>query len=174
MNQLFFSQPHFPLLVATLFVLTTGATAGAQDYDELFAQTDDQSFEFFDQVDENVSPDFGAADQKTEIESLPVPARATDSDTSRSHRHVNGGLRNPSDLRLSGRSGSQSVHQQPTAMQIRQARALAEMRSRDARLEAERWGLLPSLRPSWPSNLMMNTRNSANITYIVPVYIRGR
>lgn len=183
MTPRYFSQRHFPLFVATLVALSTGSIAGAEDYDELFAQTDDQSFAFFDQENgggQSNLPAFGdvaesqaAPESQAVPESLPAPARANDFTTPRSRRPGNSDLRSPSDLRLTDRSGSQAAGQRSTAMQIRQARALAEMRSRNARLEAERWGLLPSLRPSWPSNLMMSGQSRANITYFVPVYIRG-
>lgn len=176
-SQRHFSQRHFPLFVATLVALSTGSIAGAEDYDELFAQTDDQSFAFFDQENgggQSNLPDFDdVAEPQAAPESLPAPARANDFTHPRSRRPGNGDLRSPSDLRLTDRSGSPAAGQRSTAMQIRQARALAEMRSRNARLEAERWGLLPSLRPSWPSNLMMSGQSRADITYFVPVYIRG-
>lgn len=177
-RQLSLIQP-LPRLIAALIVLTSGSIAGAQDFDELFAQTDDDSFAFLDQANspaeipspaaENLSADTGS-----DFESLPAPPQSNDRDPVRSQRN-DSAVRSSSDLRLSNQSGSQPAIRQPSkAMQIRQARALAEARSRDARLEAERWGLLPSLRPSWSSNLMIENSYPANITYVVPVYVWAR
>ncbi len=158
-----------------MFVLATASTAGAQDYDELFAQTDNETFAFFDQV--------GAADpmipaetdeEPAEFESLPAPASVPSSETAQSRQAARRAVESPSDLRLTDRSGSRAVQQPSKAMRIRQARALAEMRAITARLEAERWGLLPSLRPTWSAGLMTTSGSPADITYIVPVYVRDR
>lgn len=170
---------HLPRLIAVLIVLSSGSIAGAQDFDELFAQTDNDSFAFFDQESsaaESLPPahDNLGADTPSDFESLPAPRQSSDRQPARSQQH-DPSVRSSSDLRLSNQSGSQPALRQPSkAMQIRQARALAEMRSRDARLDAERWGLLPSLRPSWSSNLMMVNSDPTNITYVVPVYIWAR
>lgn len=177
MNRRHSFHPQLPRIFAVLVVLTSGSITGAQDFDELFAQTDD-SFAFFDQANGSAESFLPASDENSaevgaDFESLPAPPQANDRNPSRTQRN-DPAVRSASDLRLSDRSGSQPPVRQPSkAMQIRQARALAEMRSRDARLEAERWGLLPSLRPSWSSSLMTESSYRTNITY-VPAYIWGR
>lgn len=177
-RQLFFIQP-LPQLIAALIVLTSGSIASAQEFDELFAQTDGDSFAFFDQANGAAESPLPAGDDlrsntAPDFDSLPAPTQAADRNPARSQGN-DSAVRSSLDLRLSNQYGSQPDVRQPSkAMQIRQARALAEMRSRDARLEAERWGLLPSLRPSWSSNLMMENTYPSNVTYLVPVYIWSR
>ncbi len=165
MNRRLITQQNISLFIAALFVLTSGSIVSAQDYEELFAQTDDQSFGFF--ADE-------ATDTAAELESLPAPDRAVDRDPRPTSDAGNSSLRSPSDLRLSDGSGSK-VDRQPTrVMRLRQARARAEERYRIALLEAARWSLSTELRPTWSAGTMSNSYRRADVTYYVPVYVWGR
>ncbi|TWT74409.1 malate synthase [Allorhodopirellula solitaria] len=177
MNRRLFSQRYFPPLAATLLILTAGSTTSAQGIEELFGDSDDTSLIFFQDpsgTEEKPADPFyeDASDERENFESLPAPSKSTQRSKSESQRS-GGDVHSPSDLRLTGQSGSQAERRRAKAMQLRQARALAEMRSRMARLEAQRWGLRPSLRPSWPADPMTASRSPANITYIVPVYVWG-
>jgi hypothetical protein len=68
----------------------------------------------------------------------------------------------PSDMRRSA----------PTAMELRQERALYQMRQRIARLEAAAWMGYNPLRPNWNSQPMMTSRYVPQRVIYVPVYSR--
>ncbi|WP_404310808.1 hypothetical protein [Neorhodopirellula lusitana] len=82
-------------------------------------------------------------------------------------------VRSPSDFKLIDRPGSESVRPTMDPMEIRQARALEETRSRIARLEAARWSGAAALRPSWNPNPMTSSRYPTRRVLQVPVYIRN-
>lgn len=85
-------------------------------------------------------------------------------------------VRSPSDMRLIDDHGGSSKQSQPMtmAMEIRQARALAQMQARIARLEAARWAGSATLRPSWNPDPTTGSRYPVQNIARVPIYIRGR
>lgn len=68
----------------------------------------------------------------------------------------------PSDMRRS----------RPTAMELRQERALYQMRQRLARIEAAAWMGYSPLRPNWSSQPMMTSTYVPQRVIYVPVYVR--
>jgi hypothetical protein len=152
------------------------STADAQGLDDLFTRPGDSRFAFpADRVDENAGNEFGSDAFRDDSEE-PAGAQASGPRRPSSRVAVRDEDRDipvpsPSDLRLVDGQGSGSSQTVPTAMQLRQARAMAESRARFARLEAARWGLRPTLRPSWTSDPMTSSHFHSGLTYFVPVYV---
>jgi len=158
------------LLIGGLVWIQTGAFASAQGLDDLFEQPTDARFETRAQDEIGGSSDtLGAATppyDRSAVGSIPL------SDRSLAPRPV----ASSSDLKLVDED-SGSASRDPlrmTAMELRQARALEQTRSRIARLEAARWAGSPTLRPSWNPSPTTASR-FPNRNYVrVPVYIRSR
>ena len=71
-------------------------------------------------------------------------------------------------------SSSDLSSTKPTAMELRQARALYRQRQRLERLERNLWAGYEPLRPHWNSIPMMSSRYPARTTVVVPVYVYPR
>jgi len=162
--------------LAGVVVLTCSSFLGVtstqgQGLDDLFSRPGDAAFDEFpeDSQEESVAVPTGFENRRVPAA---APSRGPNSaaDLTTASRPV----RSPSDLRLVDQSGSQPRNALPSPMQLRQRRALAESRNRIARLEAEYWGLRPSLRPNWSANPTTSSRYPAVHTIYVPVYIRTR
>lgn len=171
------------IVPAVLFVgFSTTSTVSAQGLDDLFQRptdnrfaspADDEPFGPLPELRDDQRPEKGVARiPSTELnqvrrtapkQDLALPPRQTP-------------VQSPSDLRLVDDNGSSSNRRQPKsmAMQIRQARALAQMKARIARLEAARWAGSPTLRPSWNPDPMTSSRYPVHNVARVPIYIRGR
>ncbi len=167
------------VLMSMCCSLTLLSMADAQGLDDLFTQPREIRFAFpNDGVDDEAGNEFGA-DAFREDSEEPAGFQATG--PRRPSRQITGREEDrdvpapsPSDLRLVDGEGSRSSQTVPTAMQLRQARAMAESRARFARLEAARWGLRPTLRPSWISDPMTASLFPSGPTYYVPVYVWSR
>ena len=71
-------------------------------------------------------------------------------------------LTSPSDMRRSA----------PTAMELRQERALYQMRQRIERVEAAAWLGYSPLRPNWSAQPMMSSSQTPQRVIYIPVYVR--
>lgn len=153
--------------VFSLVLPLSSASTMGQGLDDLFSQPGDAIFADFDESPEP-SPVRVAMQSRPENRAehfaVELPASQT----------VDAPLRSASDLKLVDSPGSRPGAHRPTAMDLRQARALAESQARTARLEAARWGLRPTLRPTWASDSMAASQFSHRQTYIVPVYVLSR
>lgn len=137
------------LLVSTCFALAGPTVARGQGLDDLFSRPADAVFEDSDEDSGRGPAAFSGRPEAT------------------------GNVASPSDLRLTNSSGS-DARRMPTAMELRQQRALAESRARIARLEASYWGFRPTLRPTWSSDPTTASHYPAVQTYYVPVYVLPR
>ncbi|MCM2375162.1 malate synthase [Aporhodopirellula aestuarii] len=161
---------HAQLMVGAV-VITCCSFSGAsgvtaQGLDDLFARPVDAQYEIFGEDASDVEAE--RAGYRSRPATIPASSRS-----GASSRAVSGdrAVQSPSDLRLEHSSGSRIESRALTAMEIRQARALEETRARIARLEAARWGLRPTLRPSWVSDPMTSSRYPNAHSYIVPIYV---
>jgi len=163
------------VLIVGLVWIQAAAFASAQGLDDLFGRPTDARFEPRQTDEPRGGADaFGTADafEATTPRSGPDVDRIPLSDRSLAMRPV----ASPSDLKLVDENSS-STSRDPmrmTAMELRQARALEQTRSRIARLEAARWAGSPTLRPSWNPNPTTASRYPSQNTMRVPVYIRSR
>lgn len=179
MNQSLSARPSLASLIG-VFVFSCGlclgpAGAAGQGLDDLFGHPGE---DLFSQPGEAI---FAELEKDAERSSPRVALR--DRTENRSERFIDepgsshlsdAAVRSASDLRLVDSPGSRPGAHHPTAMELRQARALAESQARMARLEAARWGLRPTLRPTWVSDPMTASRFSNVQTYVVPVYVHSR
>ncbi|MBB3209569.1 hypothetical protein FHS27_005409 [Rhodopirellula rubra] len=168
-NRLYLVRPT-QLWVGALVIscCSFSATAGvnAQGLDDLFARPADTQYEM---SDEESSNDYAAPTGYLSRPST-IPA-STRTGTTMRPRSGDPVVPSPSDLRLENTSGSHMEPYKPTAMELRQARALEETRARIARLEAARWGLRPTLRPTWAADPMTSSRYPTGPRYVVPFYV---
>ncbi|WP_146576783.1 malate synthase [Neorhodopirellula pilleata] len=164
------------LLLAGLVLIQTASTASAQGLDDLFERPTDARFETLPTEEpQGPADEFKPASSFGEgrlQSSGPAVERIPFSDRSLAMLPVS----SPSDLKLvDEHNGSKSRDPlRMTAMELRQARALEETRSRIARLEAARWAGSPTLRPSWNPNPTTASRFSNRNIMQVPIYIRTR
>ena len=149
------------------------ASSNAQEFDELFERSTDSRFGFSAE-DEPFGADDGRLNRTTARDSDSVEPNRRSTKSPKLTPRPSGSVRSPSDLKFVDQSGSISERRHATAMQIRQARALQESRSRLARLEAARWAGAPALRPSWNPDPMTSSRYPNRRVVQVPIYIRGR
>ncbi|MFG0254639.1 MAG: malate synthase [Rhodopirellula sp. JB053] len=160
--------------VVTCCSLSTATAVQAQGLDDLFATPADNQYQFSDAP----VADQPASDQYAEPtgylsrpKAIPASTRTSEAPMPMNDAHA---APSPSDLRLENTSGSHMIPRKPTAMELRQARALEETRARMARLEAARWGLRPTLRPAWAADPMTSSRYPSGGRYVVPFYMLVR
>ena len=113
----------------------------------------------FPQVVEPVLSDLEAAEPV-----VAVQQPAADSDTGVMEARLIDSISSSSDLSAS----------QPTAAEIRQARAQYRTQQRMERMERNLWAGYEPLRPNWNSIPMMSSRYRYNRTIVVPVYVYPR
>ena len=171
------------IVPVVIFVgFSTASTVSAQGLDDLFQRPTDSRFAT-PADDEPFGPLRALqGDQRAEKSVSRIPGtelnqgqrRAAEQGLSLPSRQTP--IQSPSDLKLVDEAGSSSIRQQPRsmAMEIRQARALAQMKARIARLEAARWTGNPTLRPSWNPDPTTGSRYPVHNVARVPIYIRGR
>lgn len=173
------SRMALVLLVAGAIGMSGSVSASAQGLDDLFERPNDVGFNLpadEEPLGSNNSLRGPAEDrmppprppQQRRVDRIPDRIPASDMDSQP--------VASPSDMKLvDRRSGSGSRNPlEMTAMEIRQARSLAETRARTARLEAARWSGSATLRPSWNPDPMTSSRFPAHHVMRVPVYVRRR
>lgn len=171
------------IVPAVLFVgFATTSTVSAQGLDDLFKRPTDSRFA--PPADEKpIGPLNELRDDRQAVKGV---ARIPATELNRGQRLADERdfdltlrekpIQSPSDLRLvDDNNGSSNRGQAKSmAMEIRQARALAQMKARIARLEAARWSGSATLRPSWNPDPMTGSRYPSRNVARVPIYLRNR